>query len=72
MNYMYMSHFHPILVVNVTKEEWMCHKCSVVTAKENMIACDNCDEWYHWCVGSVCKENRLTLPDLFLPVQEMC
>ena len=30
------------LIVNIMKEDWKCHKCPIVTATDNMIACDIC------------------------------
>lgn len=36
--------------VNLLREDWKCHLCSLVTAKLNMIACDVCEKWYHWYV----------------------
>ena len=33
--------YHLVFLVNVMKEDWRCHKCTIVTAKENMIACDH-------------------------------
>lgn len=43
--------------VNLIREDWKCHQCSLVTAKLNMIACDVCEKWYHWyvLVITVCK-----------------
>lgn len=41
-------HLNFLFLVNMMKENWKCHKCTIITAKENMIGCDHCDQWYHW------------------------
>ena len=53
-------------------QDWKCHLCTCITTKQNMIACDFCDKWYHWYVyaNAVCAR-RLTSETLVL-VQELC
>ena len=34
--------------VAILKLDWKCSNCTVITTRQNMIACDSCDRWYHW------------------------
>ena len=34
--------------VSGIKEQWKCHHSTHVTTRENTIACDACDRWFHW------------------------
>jgi hypothetical protein len=38
------------VAVTEKKAEWQCQLCTDVTTQRNMIACDKCDKWFHWCV----------------------
>ena len=53
-------------------QDWKCHLCTCITTKQNMIACDFCDKWYHWYVyANAVSARRLTSETLVL-VQELC
>lgn len=38
---------------------WTCFRCKIATFRE-MIACDHCDQWYHWCQWYHCVAWRQT------------
>ena len=44
----YCSCISSLTVVSVIKEEWEWHKCTTITATQDMIACDMCNRWFHW------------------------
>ena len=50
-----------------------CQKCTIITAKQNMIACDKCDHWY---IGILNVPTTAHLPmcktRLFILCQELC
>ena len=44
----YETKFYFCTTVNIMTEIWKCHLCTTITTKQNMIACDFCNKWYHW------------------------
>lgn len=35
-------------VVKSKQLSWQCKGCNRCQSKQNMIACDKCEHWYHW------------------------